>query len=180
MRVTSRDVFSPANIVTVVGFGLVVYGSMRLNTAAGFWMVLVGRLLDLLDGPIARRTHTSRLGAVLDATVDKFTVLSITVGLLAYSLAPTIIVGYILLQNLLIAAMNIVSAQRKIAVDTTRAGKLNIFLQMCCMIAFAGSAVVTGWLHAVLVGVAYAAVLCSLPAAVRATTDYAAHLRSGR
>ena len=178
MRVTIRDVFSPANIVTIIGFGMTSYGSFRLNTAVGFWLVLFGRLLDVLDGPIARRTHTSRLGAVLDATVDKFTVLAITLGLFAYDLAPHTIVAYILSQNLLIALMNIVSARRKIAVESTRAGKLNIFMQMSCMILFAGGALMTGWQHTALLVVAYIAGVVSLPFAFRANTDYAAHLGS--
>lgn len=177
MRVTTRDVFSPANIVTLVGFGLTTYGSFRLQTTAGFWLVLVGRILDVLDGPIARRTHTSRLGAVLDATVDKFTVLTITLGLLAYQRAPVVIVLYILLQNVVTSLMNIVSARRKIVVESTRAGKLNIFMQMTCMILFAGSALLSGWHHTALATCAYLAGALSLPFAFRATADYATHLR---
>ena len=179
MRVTASDIFSPANVVTLVGFGMTTYGSMHLQTPEGFWLVTAGRFLDVLDGPVARRTHTSRLGAVLDATVDKLTVLAITLGLLAFDAAPLGVVGYILLQNILVSAMNLVSAQRKVAVSTTRSGKLNIFMQMCTMIAFAGAALIHGSPHTLMTALGWVCLLVSLPFALKSTIQYAQHLPVG-
>lgn len=172
VRITQRDVLSLANGVTIVGLLLTAYGSLRLNTWTGFVCTTCGRVLDILDGPIARRTHTSRFGAVLDATVDKITVLFIALGLLSFNVAPRWIVLFILLYHGAIAAMNIIAASRKIIVTTTSAGKLCIFLQMTAMLMFVGATQLPWRPGLIINSLAYICFVASLPYALHSLRDY--------
>jgi phosphatidylglycerophosphate synthase len=172
MRITKRDLFTPANVVTVCGLVLTVVGSLKLNTWPGFAAVLIGRLLDILDGPVARRTHTSRFGAVLDATADKLTLLAMAIGLLAFELAPVMVVAYILLQNIGVSIVNTLASLRKITVHSTVDGKWNIFLQCTSMLLFVLGCLVGGATRTVITALAYIALVASFYFAARATRDY--------
>lgn len=81
MKVSKKDIFRPANAVSVAGLALSMWGARRINTYRGLLAFGVGRIFDLLDGPIARRTGSSDLGAAIDASADK-----IALGVGAYML----------------------------------------------------------------------------------------------
>lgn len=172
MKITTQDVLAPANFVSLVGFILTILGSLNLNTGIGLSAVAVGRFLDVMDGPIARRTHTSRFGAVLDATIDKLSILAIVIGLFVHSLAPVFVIGFILLQNAFVATINIVAATRKIVIVTELTGKRNIFFQISTMLLFSLSHLISGTSHSTTVIVAYLLFTVSLYYAAVATTRY--------
>lgn len=172
MVITKRDVLAPANFVTIVGLALTIIGSMQLYSVFGFFSVAAGRLLDLLDGPVARHTHSSRFGAVLDATVDKLSILAIVLGLFGYALAPLWIVAYILLQNALVATLNIYSASQKIVIETVLTGKRNLFFQITSMLGFALANLAEGLIQTALYFGSYAAFAISVTYAIRATFAY--------
>jgi phosphatidylglycerophosphate synthase len=177
MKISRQDLLSPANLVTLCGLALTVAGSIQLDTFIGFLAVLSGRILDLFDGPIARRTHTSRFGAVLDATVDKLAILAMITGMLAFGLAPIGVMGYILAQNVLVSGLNTIASLRKITVHTTDDGKHNVFLQISSMLLFVLASFVQGPFHDFIIGLAYLALATSLYSAFYATKDYFRMLR---
>lgn len=172
MKITRQDLLTPANLISFTGLVLTIVGSLHFQTLAGFLGVTFGRILDVLDGPVARRTHTSRFGAVLDATIDKFSILAIVTGLLAYSLAPIPVILYIMIQNGLSSAVIMIASHRHIIVHSSKSGKLNVFFQTATMILFAGSEQVTGVLASITVILAYLALMVSVVYAARATLGY--------
>lgn len=179
IAVTKKDLLAPANFVTLAGFVLTIWGSLHLATLAGVVCLAIGRALDLLDGPVARRTHTSRFGAVLDASIDKFAVLAIVTGLLGYNLAPPIIVLYILLQNGISSVFTTLASRRHIIISTSQSGKLNIFFQMVTMLLFASMNQVGHPWSTLLETSAYVALGISLYYAIDATKGYAGMLHDG-
>jgi phosphatidylglycerophosphate synthase len=71
-RLRGRDVATVPNLVSVAGLLLTVHGARRLHTPAGIAEVAVCRLLDLVDGYLARALdQSSQFGAGLDAVLDK-------------------------------------------------------------------------------------------------------------
>jgi cardiolipin synthase len=75
LAVATRGLATPGNIVTVVGFAIVVYG-LSILLLHQYWLGLLligaGRALDILDGIVAEATGTkSPLGEAFDATFDK-------------------------------------------------------------------------------------------------------------
>ncbi|MBA2471501.1 MAG: hypothetical protein DLM61_04285 [Pseudonocardiales bacterium] len=71
-RLRGRDVATVPNLVSAAGLLLTVHGARRLHTPAGIAEVAVGRLLDLVDGYLARALdQSSQFGAGLDAIFDK-------------------------------------------------------------------------------------------------------------
>lgn len=75
VAVKTHGIITPGNIISMVGFGLVVSGLWFMyidQVLLGVLMVGVGRLLDIADGMLADKTGTkSPLGEVVDATIDK-------------------------------------------------------------------------------------------------------------
>jgi phosphatidylglycerophosphate synthase len=83
------DVLTLPNAISAVGLGLVLKGSARADTGWGISLTVAGRLLDLLDGKVARMTgQTSQFGAAVDAAFDKAGVLAIGVNEWRYRVAP--------------------------------------------------------------------------------------------
>lgn len=177
MRISLRDVFSPANLLTIIGLLLVIAGSLQLTTWRGFALLVIGRILDMLDGPVARRTHTSRFGALVDGAADKIAVLAITIALWAFSLAPTAIVVFILAQNIIVASIIVIASLRGIHAETSHAGKRNMFLQNVAMLLFVAASLSTNLIHNVLLALAYSAFLGVVVYAFFATRGYAQLLR---
>ncbi|MGH3537962.1 MAG: CDP-alcohol phosphatidyltransferase family protein [Pseudonocardiaceae bacterium] len=71
-RLRGREIVTVPNLVSVAGLILTVHGARRLHTPAGIAEVTVGRLLDLVDGYLARALdQSSQFGAGLDAMFDK-------------------------------------------------------------------------------------------------------------
>ncbi|HZD15835.1 MAG TPA: CDP-alcohol phosphatidyltransferase family protein [Pseudonocardiaceae bacterium] len=71
-RLRGREIVTVPNLVSVTGLLLTVHGARRLHTPAGIAEVTVGRLLDLVDGYLARALEqSSQFGAGLDAMFDK-------------------------------------------------------------------------------------------------------------
>src|SRR6478609_9535796 len=78
----SSGVLTPANIVSLLGLSMVVFGLVLLlqgQSWAGVALLVIGRLLDIVDGAVAEATGTkSPLGEIVDASFDKLsTVLTI-------------------------------------------------------------------------------------------------------
>ena len=126
----SHGYITPANIISVVGFGLVLYGLwliLQQHILPGIVAVGVGRLCDIADGYVAEKTGTkSPIGESLDAGLDKLATL---LGLLALGIAhiaPWWVLGLLALPHLVITAMSAVAIKRHKRLHPSRSGKLSM------------------------------------------------------
>jgi len=76
------------NVLTVLGLLLALGVAWILSTGhffLGGFLVLVSGAFDLLDGALARTSgRSTRFGALLDSTFDRFSEAAVFLGLLAY------------------------------------------------------------------------------------------------
>jgi len=86
-RFISRTGLSP-NVITVTGFGLMVGVAVVLaqgHLFLGGLLISAAALFDAIDGTLARMMgRTSRFGAFLDSTLDRFSEAIIFLGLFIY------------------------------------------------------------------------------------------------
>jgi CDP-diacylglycerol--glycerol-3-phosphate 3-phosphatidyltransferase len=86
-RLVSALGLSP-NVVTVIGFFLMVGVAVVLAQGYLFWggiLIIAAGLFDAVDGSLARMLgRTSRFGAFLDSTLDRFSEAVIFFGLFIY------------------------------------------------------------------------------------------------
>ena len=100
------------NAVTWFGFLLAIGAAALIITehlvAAGI-LVLIAGFLDILDGALARRTNqTTRFGAILDSTLDRFSEAVLLLGILVLyardqSFAQILLVGAALVGSQLVS-----------------------------------------------------------------------------
>ncbi len=94
------DVLTIPNAISAVGLGLVLHGSARAETGWGITETVAGRMLDLLDGKVARLLNqSSQFGAGVDAAFDKAGVLAIGINEWRGNIAPKPALVAIALQN---------------------------------------------------------------------------------
>ncbi len=137
MKITREDLLTPANALSITGLLLVVIGSVYLRSFLGIVLVTIGRTLDLLDGPVARATHTSRFGAALDASADKLAIAAMLVGAWAYNIAPSWLLLLIFLENAFVAALTLHAEKAGFKPASSIAGKRAVFLQNAAIIFYA-------------------------------------------
>lgn len=126
----TRGVITPPNIISIIGLGLVIYGVIAL-TQQHFWVgiaaLVIGRLLDIVDGLVAQATGTkSALGELVDASIDKIgTILTIAV---LFVIAPDywLLITALLLPQVIIPFISLYKKQKKAAIHPTRQGKLSM------------------------------------------------------
>lgn len=128
----TRGIVTPANIISAIGLGLVIYGLIIVMNQQ-FWLGLallaVGRLLDIVDGAVAEVTQTkSPLGELVDASIDKIGTLLTIVALFMANVADWWVVTALLLPQLLILGVIFYKRQKGISVHPTRPGKLSMLL----------------------------------------------------
>lgn len=129
MRITKSDVFSPANAVSLIGLSLTIYGSLNIETLSGVLILGLGRFIDIFDGKIARATHVSRFGAIVDATCDKIGIAFLVPAIWIAGIAPTWLLLYILAQNLLNVFFSGWATVRKAKPTSSQYGKHAMFMQ---------------------------------------------------
>lgn len=101
MEIRSEDILTMPNVVSATGFAMVLDGARKIDEPLGLAEVAAGRLLDLTDGAIARRTgQCSELGAAVDANLDKFGGLAILIAEWRKGIAPRPAIAGIFMQNL--------------------------------------------------------------------------------
>lgn len=121
---------TPANIVTIAGLGIVVYGLwcvLDQRYWEGLLLLTIGRLLDIADGVLADQTKTkSPLGELLDAVADKIgTFLTIFV-LFVSNVTDWWIVLALILPQFLIPFVIVHKRRRGISVHPTKSGKISM------------------------------------------------------
>ncbi|MNH75264.1 CDP-alcohol phosphatidyltransferase [compost metagenome] len=141
VKVADRNVFqnvaaatggilSPANVITVIGLGLVMYGLLVIMQQE-FWMGLVflavGRLLDIVDGLVAEATYTkSPLGELFDAVADKIGTLFTIAVLLIAGVTHWWVIMMLIVPQIAIALLILYKKSKGISVHPSRQGKLSM------------------------------------------------------
>lgn len=139
---TAGEVLTIPNAISAAGFGMAVHGAARIDTPIGVAEVVAGRLLDLADGPVARRTgQTSEFGAAVDATLDKLGGLAIIAGLWRHDAAPKPVLAAIVAQNAANTAATAIAAKRhpKTELAPTRNGKHAMGWQNAALFTYAAA-----------------------------------------
>jgi phosphatidylglycerophosphate synthase len=129
MKVTKKDIFSPANAVSLIGLSMTIWGSLHIGSLAGVLVLGLGRFIDIFDGKIARATHVSPFGAAVDATCDKIGIAFLVPAIWFAGIAPYWLLIYILIQNLLNVGISMLSAARKGKPAASKYGKHALFIQ---------------------------------------------------
>lgn len=137
--VTTSDVFTAANGITLAGAILTLIGAIKLNTVFGLTCVIVGRAFDVLDGPVARRTHSSHFGAMFDATSDKLVGLALLIAAYHFRLAPVIFLLLVFVHHLIITTLSFLTEKRGQATQAGKAGKYTMFLHLSAISLFVWS-----------------------------------------
>ena len=126
----THGIVTPGNVVTVVGFALVL-GGFAMIVAEHYWLAVIliglGRLCDVLDGWLANKTATkSPLGEMLDAGIDKIeTALALVILLLA-DVVPWGAVLAVFVPQSLIALISFYSIYRHRSMHPSELGKYSM------------------------------------------------------
>ena len=129
MKITKADVFSLANLVSLIGLALTILGSLNVHSLAGVLLIGLGRFIDLFDGKVARATHSSRFGAAVDATFDKIGLGFLVPAIWIAHIAPYWLLVYIIVQNLLNVVFSLIASARKAKPTSSKFGKHAMFFQ---------------------------------------------------
>lgn len=126
----TNDVVTVANVVTMIGFALVIYGLVEIiahRYYLGSILLTIGRLCDLADGWLADITRTkSPLGELLDAVIDKLGTAATVIALFIAAVGPWWLLAGLLLPHILIAL--VITAKRRAGtrIHPSRIGKLSM------------------------------------------------------
>lgn len=127
MGIEKKDIITPANALTTLGAILSIHGASHLHETSGVIEYGIGRMLDLADGYVARRTHTSKFGAGMDAVADKAAVAAGVIGALHYDSVPNSVLATIATVNVINAVANIYADRKQAEPRTSKAGKYYMF-----------------------------------------------------
>ncbi|MDN5275842.1 MAG: CDP-diacylglycerol--glycerol-3-phosphate3-phosphatidyltransferase [Candidatus Saccharibacteria bacterium] len=127
---STHSIVTPANIISVIGLALVLYGLGLLFVQAyipALILLVVGRLLDLVDGIVAHATGTkSPLGEIMDASIDKIGTLLTILCLAVLQIAPWWVLLALFLPHLIISAIVFAGRSRNVKLHPSRIGKLSM------------------------------------------------------
>ena len=132
-----------ANILTVSRLGIsLVYFTLLILLPAGRWLLLpLGLLLaagltDVLDGYVARRTHsTSEFGRVADAFIDRILATGSYVIFLNWHLVDTWVVLVIVVREFLTGGMRNLADARGLTFKANIFGKTKFASQFAAAVA---------------------------------------------
>jgi phosphatidylglycerophosphate synthase len=133
-KVSKADLLTPANAVTITGVLLTAIGALSLDTPGGVSLAITGKFLDMVDGPVARRTHVSTFGARFDSIADKVTVLILIVAAFHFHLVPGLFLLFLLAYHVLVFAMAADAVRRGVEAHATQIGKYTMFLQITALL----------------------------------------------
>lgn len=123
-------IITPPNIISLIGLGIVIYGLIALiqqQFLIGLIALVVGRLLDIVDGWVADTTGTkSPLGELLDATIDKIVTFLTLIVLFIAGVSEWWLLTLLLLPQIPISLFALYKRQRRQPLHPTRFGKLSM------------------------------------------------------
>jgi CDP-diacylglycerol--glycerol-3-phosphate 3-phosphatidyltransferase len=115
-RFISRTGISP-NVITVIGFLLMVGVAFVLANGylvLGGLLIIAAALFDAIDGTLARMMgRTSRFGAFLDSTLDRFSEAIIFLGLFIYLIGQDQKIELILIYATVVGSMMVSYARAR-------------------------------------------------------------------
>jgi phosphatidylglycerophosphate synthase len=138
--VSTKGIATPGNAVSSAGLVVVAIGVVLVlhhHVAEGMWLIIAGRLCDVIDGFVADYTGTkSPLGGAVDATFDKLGALGILLAVGFGSIVPWWIVALITLQNGINSVIGLRAWRQKIDSQPVRSGKLSTALTWISLSCF--------------------------------------------
>ena len=177
----AKDVFTIPNAITLTGGILAWRGAEELNNPCGLSKAALGRLLDIIDGPVSRLTgQTSDVGAALDATTDKIVMAKILYEMNKKELAPKYVLGTVAILNSINAVATGIANLRsdeKAETRPTKSGKVGLAMETAALVAYAAAELVDKRTDnpkpaEILRKLGAGAFAASLPPAVHATCTY--------
>lgn len=175
IAVATGGFLTPANLITVIGLGIVVYGLIVILQGwylIGLLLLAGGRLLDVADGLVADITKTkSPLGELFDAVADKAgTILTVFVLIIA-GIAPWWVIVALILPQLVISGIVFYKHHKRIRVHPTRQGKISMALVWVGVVGLVIAKEIGGFVALEIV--TYSVILLSLALGSYATWQYA-------
>ena len=139
----AKDVFTIPNAITLTGGILAWRGAEELNNPCGLSKAALGRLLDIIDGPVSRLTgQTSDVGAALDATTDKIVMAKILYEMNKKELAPKYVLGTVAILNSINAVATGIAnlrSEEKAETRPTKSGKVGLAMETAALVAYAAA-----------------------------------------
>ena len=136
----AKDVFTIPNAITLTGGILAWRGAEELNNPCGLSKAALGRLLDIIDGPVSRLTgQTSDVGAALDAITDKIVMAKILHKLHEEEIVPEEFLVSIATSNLANAIATGIAnlrSEEKAETRPTKSGKLAMAGETVTLISY--------------------------------------------
>jgi cardiolipin synthase len=128
----THGLLTPPNAITVLGLIIVIVGLIFLINQeywTGLILLVIGRLLDIVDGIVADKTGTkSHVGEIFDAAADKTgTILTIVVLVIA-GIAEWWIIAALLIPQVTIPLVSYYKKRGGSGVHPTRTGKISMAL----------------------------------------------------
>ena len=176
----AKDVFTIPNAITLTGGILAWRGAEELNNPCGLSKAALGRLLDIIDGPVSRLTgQTSDIGAALDAITDKIVMAKILHKLHEEEIVPEEFLVSIATSNLANAIATGIAnlrSDKKAETRPTKSGKLAMAGETVTLISYIAAHIAeqdkNPKLAEILRKLGAAAFAASLPFAAHATCTY--------
>ena len=176
----AKDVFTIPNAITLTGGILAWRGAEELNNPCGLSKAALGRLLDIIDGPVSRLTgQTSDVGAALDAITDKIVMAKILHEMNKKELAPEKVIDTVAVLNLINALATGIAnlrSDKKAETRPTKSGKLAMAGETVTLISYIAAHIAeqdkNPKLAKLLRKLGAAAFAASLPFAAHATCTY--------
>ena len=176
----AKDVFTIPNAITLTGGILAWRGAEELNNPCGLSKAALGRLLDIIDGPVSRLTgQTSDVGAALDAITDKIVMAKILHKLHEEEIVPEEFLVSIATSNLANAIATGIAnlrSDKKAETRPTKSGKLAMAGETVTLISYIAAHIAeqdkNPKLAKLLRKLGAGAFAASLPFAVHATHTY--------
>ena len=176
----AKDVFTIPNAITLTGGILAWRGAEELNNPCGLSKAALGRLLDIIDGPVSRLTgQTSDVGAALDAITDKIVMAKILHKLHEEEIVPEEFLVSIATSNLANAIATGIAnlrSDKKAETRPTKSGKLAMAGETVTLISYIAAHIAeqdkNPKLAKILRKLGAAAFAASLPLAAHATCTY--------
>lgn len=119
--------WSPADTISSVSFAASAAGAVMLDRPAGVILYGLGRVGDLVDGLVARRTYSSKRGPKLDATLDKIAVGAGLGATAYYDAMPRAVIAVIAVHNIVNAVSNVRLDRMGLPAETVLSGKYGMF-----------------------------------------------------
>jgi phosphatidylglycerophosphate synthase len=136
LAAASYGVFTPGNVISVVGGITVIYGLYlfyKNQLIDGCGAIVIGRLCDLLDGLVAEHTKTkSPLGEFVDATVDKILIVLALFVLVNLGLIPLLVGTVLFIHACYMIGIAAVARIKRISIHPSASGKYATAFEWVC------------------------------------------------